>query len=180
MPGFPEPDGEPEPELEAPARKTPARRKPAAKPRAASAPTSLQGQLRELIEAVGGAISFINPEDGRIVTVQAEPLASALDRLAKQNPNVRRVLQGLLVGGAWGEVLSIVVIGILFPIASNHQALPWQRKARGGPEASLPPSPPARPGPSPSGVREPVKPDPSGTGRNTQLEADRLLAELEQ
>jgi len=168
MTAFPEPDGEPElDDFVAPkTRKPAAKAKP--KARTSSSPTSLQGQIKELVEAIGGGVSFINPDDGRIIVVQAEPLASALDRLAKQNPNVRRALQGLLVGGAWGEVLSIVLIGIALPIASNHQALPWQRPRKAKDTKT-------------TGEPIPVIPktaDLSGVVRSAEAQADALLAEL--
>ena len=36
----------------------------------------------------------------------------------------------MMVGGAWGEVISILVIGIALPIAVNHGfEWPWQRAA---------------------------------------------------
>lgn len=128
-PTFPGPDGEPEAETEAPpkkgARPRPGTASPTRKP---SSPASLQAQLAELITGLGGAVAFANPVDGQIIADQADALASALDRLAKQNPMVRRVLQSLLIGGAWGEVLSVVVLGVVLPIAMNHGALPWQKK----------------------------------------------------
>lgn len=136
-PRFPGPDGDPEPETDDKPKRAPAgRKRPEPATRKPSSPVSLQAQLAELLTGIGGAVAFANPTDGQIIASQAEPLASALDRLAKQNPAVRRVLQSLLIGGAWGEVLSVVAFGIVLPIAMNHNALPWQKKAGSAP---LPP-----------------------------------------
>jgi len=89
---------------------------------------SLEGQLLNLFEAIGGAVFIWNYRDGQIIAVQAAPLAKALNKLAQQNAKVKRLLQAMTTGGAWGEVMSIVVLGMVLPIAQNHGfEFPWQK-----------------------------------------------------
>ena len=121
------PDGEAGPEDAAkPEAKAKAKQPKASAPRK----TNLEKALIESINALDGVVSFVNPADGQVISVQAEPLAGALVRLSKQNAAVKRVLESMMVGGAWGEVLSILIIGIALPIAVNHGfEWPWQRSA---------------------------------------------------
>jgi hypothetical protein len=104
-------------------------------PGAAKAP--LQKRLQEAFGAIGIVVSVRNEYDGTCILTGAERLSIALDNLAKQNPAVRRTLEAVLAGGAYGEVL-FAVSAILLPIAANHGVLPEHVKQPMGVLFSLP------------------------------------------
>lgn len=121
---LPGPDGEPGPEKESKPKAKAGSKPKASTPRK----TNLEKALVETINTLGGVVSFVNPADGQVIAVQAEPLAGALVRLSKQNAAVKRVLESMMVGGAWGEVIGILIMGIALPIAVNHGfKWPWEQ-----------------------------------------------------
>ena len=90
----------------------------------------LESQLVQLFStvAVAGQLATLSNEtvsrDFAIVGAQAEPLAAALVKLAETNPAVRRVLDSLVQTSAYGELITVVVGGIVLPILANHGILP--------------------------------------------------------
>jgi hypothetical protein len=54
---------------------------------------------------VGVLISPIAPETGLAFVEQAEPVAIAWDKMARQNPRVKSILDRMLTGGGWTGVL---------------------------------------------------------------------------
>ena len=99
--------------------------KPAGSPRPPGRPplNNLRGRLTEQIAAIGVAVAIVNPTDGAAVLAGAEPLASALEQLARENDGARRALERMLAASAWGAVLTAVA-GIAIPILANHELLP--------------------------------------------------------
>lgn len=115
---FPEPDDLPEPEQPKPKPKPRSRTSSPAKSKTTG--RNLEIAVADTLKGIGMGVTFFNEPDGTIITGQADDLAAALVRLADRNSQVRRILVGLTTGGAWGEVLSIVLLGIVLPIAGNH------------------------------------------------------------
>jgi hypothetical protein len=77
---------------------------------------------RQLEEFVGSLAVMATPLDtyaGEVIAYRSRELADAWARLAQKNPTVKKVLQGLLEGGAWGEVV-MVSLSVAIPIAWNR------------------------------------------------------------
>jgi hypothetical protein len=75
---------------------------------------------------------MLNMADGSAILAGAPALASALDDLAKENPRVRKVLEGMLATGAWSGV-AIAAANIALPILANHDMMPANPFAMGSP-----------------------------------------------
>lgn len=90
---------------------------------APSARTKLAKALEQQFTAVGFVIFPFDQVCGGHVMERAEPLAVALDRLAKENPKVKKALEGLLQVSTWGEVLTQAAI-LIGPILLHHDMLP--------------------------------------------------------
>lgn len=100
-------------------------------PRGTGKRTALKPRLQETIGAVGLGVTALggmagNPRvafDGAVVLDRAEPLAEALDALAKENPRVRKTLEMVLASSAWSGV-AVASAGIVIPILANHGIIP--------------------------------------------------------
>lgn len=101
-----------------PEKKKPTRRKPS------SSKQSLERRLAKLIELIGTVTSGLDSYDGAVIVDNAPKLASALVDLANESPRARRILEGLLEGGAWAGVGTVFVWEIATPIALHHRMLP--------------------------------------------------------
>lgn len=82
------------------------------------------GQLETKLGEFFGAFSLIFAATGDdycawIIAERSPQLASAWAELAKQNPAVKRVLEGLVEGSAWGGVI-LSTLSIALPIAKHH------------------------------------------------------------
>lgn len=86
---------------------------------------SLKRPLTDLITSVGTGVAILNQADGIAIINGAEPLADALNNVAKDNDAVYRNLERMVTGSAWGGVF-MALGGILLPIAANHNLLPFQ------------------------------------------------------
>jgi hypothetical protein len=71
----------------------------------------------------------------------AESLASSWVDLAQQNPNVEKVLQSLVTGGAWGGVIMTHAF-VALPIAAHHNLIPGPAGQRIGMMFGLTPTDP--------------------------------------
>jgi len=102
------------------------------KAKASSAPTSqkrtakrdLKSRLEESFGMLGLLLYAFDPYDGQVILTNAPRLAESLTNLAKANPTVRKILEAALAAGAWSEVLSVVIGGVLGPILIHHELLP--------------------------------------------------------
>lgn len=84
---------------------------------------SLRDPLTELLTTLGLGVSVINGFDGQVIIFKAETVARELDDLARQNPQVHRVLSQLVAASAWGSVATVLA-SVAVPIAMNHGAIP--------------------------------------------------------
>lgn len=110
------------------------RRKPASKAKASTtteAPTpkrtakrDLKSRLEESFSLLGVLSYAFDPFDGQMILENSGRLAESLTNLAKANPAVRKALEAALAVGAWGEVFSVLIGGILGPILVHHRLLP--------------------------------------------------------
>ena len=79
----------------------------------------LEKSLYEFYVLVGTTITLINQDDGRLIIENAENCARAMDKLAAENPAVRKALTKLMTGSAVGGVI-IAHAPIIMGLAVNH------------------------------------------------------------
>lgn len=84
---------------------------------------SLEGRLNATIALVGTVVCAFDLYDGQAILARSEALSGALDRLALENPKIRRALEAAMNGGAWGEVV-MVVAPMAVAILCHHGILP--------------------------------------------------------
>lgn len=101
-----------------------ARRKPTSRqaptPRTSSA--SLEKRLTQTFTTIAVLVSAFDPVCGATVNERASDLAGAWARLAAQDPRVRKALEALMSGGAYGEALFMTALTII-PILRHHGLL---------------------------------------------------------
>lgn len=84
----------------------------------------LQKQLEDLFGGV--AIMVMTTGDdhcANVIATQAAPLAEAWTELAKKNTRVKAMLEMLLQGSAWGQVVMVTAATVI-PIAAHHGFYP--------------------------------------------------------
>jgi hypothetical protein len=94
--------------------------KRAANPRRAS----LEARLSEGFGSIGVLVSMFDPVCGTTLVENAPKLAEAWDEAAKNNPQVRKVLEGLMTGGTMGGAIFVTAMTLL-PILQHHGMLPF-------------------------------------------------------
>ena len=72
----------------------------------------------------GTAVSYLDEFDGEVITTKAEVMADALLDVAKTNPSVMRILEGMIGAGAWSGVITVIGMQVVMPIAVHHSLLP--------------------------------------------------------
>jgi hypothetical protein len=105
---------------------------PEPKPRSSKSTSSLSSgrkqplekRLEGMLALIGDVTSGFDKYDGTVIKDAAPRLAKALVDLANENPRAKRVLEGMLEGGAWAGVGTIVAWEIATPIALRHSMLP--------------------------------------------------------
>lgn len=80
--------------------------------------------LKGTFTLFGTAISYLDEFDGEIIATKAEAMADALLDVAKTNPAVMRILEGLVSTGAWSGVITVIGMEVALPIAVHHSLLP--------------------------------------------------------
>lgn len=84
----------------------------------------LERRLQEFFGTIALGLQLSGDEFGAtVVNRRAAELAKAWDRLARENPAVKRLLEGLLTGGAFGEA-AMVTLGTLIPILWSRGLVP--------------------------------------------------------
>lgn len=127
---------------------------PSAKGQARKGPTpKLQKSLEELFSAPALAYSLAGDEwAAKHITTSAPGVAEAWYKLAQESAPVRRVLERMTTGSAWGAVI-FSTGGMVLPLLAHHDLLPAQiGAALGGGEPNggpIVPPPPAPQGPPP-------------------------------
>jgi hypothetical protein len=100
---------------------------PKLKPAAPRMPAGgLAQPLNDIYVMIGALLAPIDPTCGGAIIRQAPECAKALEALAKQNPEVRRVLVALVSTSAYGAVIT-AHIPIVLAVATHH--LPAMRPA---------------------------------------------------
>ncbi len=141
----------------------------------------LKGKLTELF--AGMALIPMAAGDhysAHIISTRAPHLAEAWADLARQNPAVKRILEGLVQGGAWGGV-ALATGSVLVPILGHYGMLPpidpWVGQygpppvTQGERRRPIVPPPPGRPGPQ-------VPPNPRANGAGSPATNDSGLRSM--
>lgn len=95
-------------------------------PRRASLEVRLAGSIAGLGTSVVIAGAMTSPAvqaDGMLIVEHSGNIATALDKLAKDNPNVAVALERMLTAGAYAGLITALT-PVLLGIAANHGALP--------------------------------------------------------
>lgn len=99
---------------------------PKATPRRASLETRLTGSLVTLGTIVAGTGGMVSPAvqaDGILIVEHAANVASALDKLAKDQPAVAAALERMMTAGAYSGIIA-ALLPLVVGIAANHGAIP--------------------------------------------------------
>lgn len=154
-------------------------------PRSTGRRPPLASQLEEFVGSLAIMATPVDSYAGEVIAFRSRELADAWARLAQKNPTVKRVLEGMMQGGSWGEVV-MVSLSVAIPIAWNRGlvrddiAMPFvmtgpvppsadvraHETGGGEEEASTPPppSPPPTPETKPPTPQSPPSPAPSAPG----------------
>lgn len=129
-------------------------------------------QLQKSLEELFSAPAYVYAINGDQwaqdhITENAPKLAEAYYKLAQKNPAVKRTLERLTTGSAWGGV-AVATGATVLPLLAHHQLLPApvQTIFSGVPTTGAPRGPIVPPPPSPGPVRSPTvarPPAPTGT-----------------
>lgn len=138
----------PEPGRTAPRTASPGRKAP------------LQKSLEELFAAPALIYSMTGDQvAATFVAGRAEPLAEAWYNLSRESPAVKRILERLTTGSAWGGV-AVATGATVLPLLVHHDLLPFELpfgipdpEGEGGPVVPPPPPPPGPPVPGGNGGR---------------------------
>lgn len=138
-------DMPPEPGRTAPRAASPGRKAP------------LQKSLEELFAAPALIYSMTGDQvAATFVAGRAEPLAEAWYNLSRESPAVKRILERLTTGSAWGGV-AVATGATVLPLLVHHDLLPFELpfgipdpEGEGGPVVP-PPPPPSAGGPASGG-----------------------------
>jgi hypothetical protein len=125
--------------------KTDTKPKSTSTPRKASLETRLTGSLVTLgtVTAVsGGMVSPAFAQDGVLITEHAASIASALAKVADDQPQVKAALERMLTAGVWSGLVA-AMLPLVVGIAANHGAIPPHLAAMLG--ATVPEPAPAGP-----------------------------------
>lgn len=110
-------------------------RRPAPKPRVRVKPLEarlheffgkiepLKGTEGHYFTGIAGMVSMFNYQDGTIIAMNSENMAKAWANLAQNNERVKRYLEWMLSGGAWGEVF-VATSPVILAIMMNHGISP--------------------------------------------------------
>lgn len=104
--------------------KKPGSGKPGRKP-------ELQVRIEGGFMTIAMGVSIINFPDGQIIGENAESLAAAWYKVARQNDAVRVFFERMTQTGAWGEAIATTAM-VAVPIAQNHGLIPGEFSMLGG------------------------------------------------
>lgn len=89
------------------------------KPKKVDRFTKMHDDLLEQFGGIGIMIYQMHQADGEVLLARADPLATKLTNVARQNPNVYKAIKKYLEGSVW-TVLALEVATIANAIAVNH------------------------------------------------------------
>jgi hypothetical protein len=75
--------------------------------------------LVQLYGSVALGVNMFDPHCGAAIATNIETMATSMDQLAKENDSVRRVMEKLISGGAWGAVIA-AHSPVIIAVATHH------------------------------------------------------------
>lgn len=141
---------------------------------------ALEPKLNELFGGIAlGAELVGDPFAAQVISKRSSDLAHAWAKLADANPAVKRILQGLTEGSAWGEV-AMVSLSVAVPILWARGLVPDEigvplasmvapesdevKRAKAAAGSPTPPPPPSASPPRPGPTAKADQPHPMGAG----------------
>jgi len=85
--------------------------------------SAIQAGLDTMFTGVAMAVGMFEPTDGAIIAQGGPQLSSALVKVAENDPRVRKALERLMTGSAWGQVIAAAG-AIVVPILAHHGVMP--------------------------------------------------------
>lgn len=96
---------------------------------------NLTPKLEDFFTSIGTMVYALNATDGAAILEGTPDLARSLNNLANEDERVRRMLERMLTGSAYGGVF-MATAAILLPILANHNLLPVQLPGHMMPESA--------------------------------------------
>lgn len=117
--------GERPPDFQAtPVTPPPERERKEPPPRPRPRGPKLETQLEDFFGGIGLMVAATGDTHcADVIVTQAKPLAEAYANLAKKNERVRRILEMMMEGSAWGQVITVTAATVI-PIAAHHGLYP--------------------------------------------------------
>lgn len=84
---------------------------------------TLHKELGDLFGLLGTGVMLLDEYDGTVILENAERMGKELDRIARENASVQRVLERLVSTSQWGSVLGVFG-AVAVPIAARHGLVP--------------------------------------------------------
>jgi len=109
----------------------PAPAKKAAPRRRAAVKIDIKAKISETLTSIGSMLIITgsvkaDPRivfDGQVLIARADAVAEAVDKIAAENPAVKKALERLFTGSSYAQ-LAITVAGVAVPIAAAHGLVP--------------------------------------------------------
>ncbi len=117
----PRTDGKPKTDTPPPRQQQaePKRRRPPWAPK-------LEAQIADAYRAIGAGFAMTGDEfSSALIGSQAPALATAWVELAERDANVRKTLERLMSGSAWGSIVMMHIM-IIFPILAHRDLIPGE------------------------------------------------------
>jgi len=113
-------------------------------PRGWSGSAEVETVLVQYVNAIGTGVTFINPDDGRVIATGGPAIAHELVELAKSDMKLRKTLTSLTRPGKYGP-LTLATMAVVLPIMANHGLLPQFRVPGATTDTNSPESTPENP-----------------------------------
>jgi hypothetical protein len=85
--------------------------------------SKIEESLATQFTMIGTAVYAFNSYDGTVILQGTPKLSAALANLCEKNPKVKKNIERMLAGGAYGEVI-VAAAFIAIPIMANHGMMP--------------------------------------------------------
>lgn len=85
--------------------------------------SKIEESLATQFTMIGTAVYAFNSYDGTVILQGTPKLSAALANLCEKNPKIKKNIERMLAGGAYGEVI-VAAAFIAIPIMANHNMMP--------------------------------------------------------
>lgn len=84
---------------------------------------AVEKALAGYLNGLGMAVSFVNPDDGKVIASGAEPIAHEIVEIARNDKKLRAKLEMITAPGKYGK-LALAVAPVIIGLMANHNLLP--------------------------------------------------------